>query len=580
MISKLKYIIPLAVIVILSSCKKDFLNINNDPNNPTDAPIDLLLPTAERTLGDALSLGGGDNGGLSQILEVWVHRITTREESDQYGTKGNEFFTSLAWPKFYSSSPPPGATEPLYGIFQNLEEIIKKSSEDGNVYYRGIARVLKSYAYSQLVDAFGDVPFSEANKLDDPNTPVTYPKFDDDAEIYPRLLDTLDAAIADLTATDGGILQPGNDDVIYHGDVGLWVKAANTIKLKLLTQTRKVQDVSAQVQALLANPDQLISSTDESFLLPYGTLGSTDDRNPAYQEYFSTQRSNHISPWFYEILKGRNAGINMGNPDPRIPYYFYNQLHPDEAPENQTEYRDSAFATIYFGSVGPDRDRNNQNTLTTLGVYPAGGLFDDGSGGGPDAADGVDGTESTGAAPYRFITYADRLYLEAELINEGLATGNARDVLEQAITESFATVDMVVEMASPPQSIPELSGSPEAQTYIDNVLAEFDAGAATKKLEVIMTQKWIQSFGNGVDAFTDYRRTGYPIMWDPSNTTMAPGGFAQPPLDGDPFQPDQKKVPVLVTESYPAFLPWVDDELETNPNAPAQADHTKPFWMP
>ena len=580
MISKLKYIIPLAVIVILSSCKKDFLNINNDPNNPTDAPIDLLLPTAERTLGDALSLGGGDNGGLSQILEVWVHRITTREESDQYGTKGNEFFTSLAWPKFYSSSPPPGASEPLYGIFQNLEEIIKKSSEDGNVYYRGIARVLKSYAYSQLVDAFGDVPFSEANKLDDPNTPVTYPKFDDDAEIYPRLLDTLDAAIADLTATDGGILQPGNDDVIYHGDVGLWVKAANTIKLKLLTQTRKVQDVSAQVQALLANPDQLIASTDESFILPYGTLGATDDRNPAYQEYFSTQRSNHISPWFYEILKGRNPGINTDNPDPRIPYYFYNQLHPDEAPENQTEYRDSAFATIYFGSVGPDRDRNNQNTLTTLGVYPAGGLFDDGSGGGPDAADGVDGTESTGAAPYRFITYADRLYLEAELINEGLATGNARDVLEQAITESFATVDMVVEMASPPQSIPELSGSAEAQTYIDNVLAEFDAGAATKKLEVIMTQKWIQSFGNGVDAFTDYRRTGYPIMWDPSNTTMAPGGFAQPPLDGDPFQPDQKKVPVLVTESYPAFLPWVDDELETNPNAPAQADHTKPFWMP
>ena len=120
MISKLKYIIPIAAIVVLASCKKDYLSINNDPNNPTDAPIDLLLPTAERTLGDALSMGGGDNGGLSQLLEVWVHRITTREEADQYGTKGNEFFLSLAWPKFYSSSPPPGASEPLYGIFSNL----------------------------------------------------------------------------------------------------------------------------------------------------------------------------------------------------------------------------------------------------------------------------------------------------------------------------------------------------------------------------------------------------------------------------------------------------------------------------
>jgi hypothetical protein len=145
-------------------------------------------------------------------------------------------------------------------------------------------------------------------------------------------------------------------------------------------------------------------------------------------------------------------------------------------------------------------------------------------------------------------------------------------------------VDKVVEMAAPPQSVPALmpgnAPTTEVQAYITKVLAEFDAGSASKKLEVIMTQKWIQSFGNGVDAYTDYRRTGYPIMWDPRNPAMAPNGFAQPPLDGDPFQPDQKKVPVIQTNEYPAFLPWVDDELETNPNAPAQSDHTKPFWMP
>jgi hypothetical protein len=584
MISKLKYIIPVAAILILSSCKKDFLNINTDPNNPTDAPIDLLLPTAERTLGDALSMGGGDNGGLSQILEVYVHRITTREEADQYNAKGNEFFTSLAWPKFYSSSPPPGATEPLHGILQNLEEIIRKSTADGNLYYRGIARTLKAYTYSQLVDVFGDVPYSEANKLDDPENPITYPKFDDDAQIYPSLLDTLNAALADLQADDGGPLQPGADDVIYQGDIDLWIKAVNTIKLKLYTQMRKVAPVTAEVSALLAEPTQLFESTAESFMLPYGTLGATDDRNPAYQEYFSTQRSNHISPWFYEILKGRNTGINFNNPDPRIPYYFYNQLRPDEAPENQTEYRDGAFASIYFGSVGPDRDKNNQNTLTVLGVYPAGGRYDDGDGGGETPSAGVDGNSGTGAAPYRFITYADRLYLEAELIQEGLVTGNARDVLENAIYESFAMVDQVVEMSGLNQAVPALltGDSSGVRPYVDNVLAEFDAGSPAKKLQVIMTQKWIQSFGNGVDAYSDYRRTGYPVLWDPSNPSMAPGGFAQPPAAGDPFQASQKPVPVLLANSYALTLPWVDDELETNPNAPEQKDPQtyKPFWMP
>lgn len=586
MISKLKYIIPLAAIVVLSSCKKDFLDINTDPNNPTDAPIDLLLPTAERTLGDALAMGGGDNGGLSQILEVYVHRITTREEADQYGAQGNEFFTSLAWPKFYSSSPPPGASAPLHGILQNLSEIIKKSTEDNNLYYRGIAKTLKAYTFSQLVDVFGDVPFSEANKLDDAENPIIYPKFDNDADIYPQLLAMLDEALADFNAADGGALQPGNDDVIFRGDIGLWIKAANTIKLKLLTQTRLVNSVGADVSALLADPDQLIASNEEGFMLPYGTLGSTDDRNPGYQEYFSSQRSNHISPWFYETLKGRNSRVLNNNPDPRIPYYFYNQLRLDEAPENQTEYRDGAFATIYFGSVGPDRDRNNQNTLTTLGVYPVGGRYDDGGGGGPVNTAGVDGGSGTGAAPYRFITYADRLYLEAELIQAGLVTGNARDVFEQAVLESFKMVDAVVKMVGPSQTVPALvagsTPSEEVQTYIDKVLAEFDAGDNNKKMQLIMTEKWIQSFGSAVDAYSDYRRTGYPIMWNPSDATMAPGGFAQPPVNGDPFQPNQKAVPVLLSRTYPFTLPWVDDELETNPNAPDQKSPQtyKPFWMP
>ena len=105
---------------------------------------------------------------------------------------------------------------------------------------------------------------------------------------------------------------------------------------------------------------------------------------------------------------------------------------------------------------------------------------------------------------------------------------------------------------------------------------------AAKKMQVIMTQKWIQSFGSAVDAYSDYRRTGYPIMWDPSNTSMAPGGFIQPPANGDPFQDTQKAVPVLLSRTYPYTLPWVDDELETNPNAPDQKDPQtfKPFWLP
>jgi hypothetical protein len=579
MLRKLKYLIFLSA-VAATSCKKDFLNINTDPNNPTTIKVGNLLSTTQRTLGDALSMDE-NNGGMSEILEVYMHQMTTREEADKYGIVGTDVNLNTIWSKLYSSTPNPGNTFPIYGVLQNLEDIIKNASAAGNMRYVGIAKVLKAYTFSQLVDVFGDVPFSQANKLKEG---IIYPKFDKDAAIYDSVFNILDAGIANLNdAAAANAESPGADDLIYGGSVDKWIKAANTIKFKLLTQVRKVKDVSAQVNALISE-GKMISRTSESFLIPYGPNGATDDRNPGFFTYFATQRSNHVSPWFYEILKGYNKNILTGNPDPRIPYYIYNQVTATQPPRegNQTEYRDGPFVSIYFGSVGPDRDRTQQNTISLFGIYPVGGKYDDGS------ATIADANSGTGAAPYRMITYADRLYLEAELMQTGVIAGDAKAKLEEAIRESFRQIDYVVtQFVKPTQAVPAIykttAGSP-METYISKVLAEYDAGSGARKLEVIMTQKWISSLGSAVDQYTDYRRTGYPIIFNPADPTMAPGGKVQPPINGDPVNPGaQKPVPVQLSKSFPLSLPWFQGELETNPNAPAQKTDlstAKIFWMP
>jgi hypothetical protein len=567
------YLVPLAAIMFVS-CKK-FLDINTDPNNPTEIEVSKILPLAQRTLGDALAIGE-DNGGLSQVLAVYTHQMTTREESDQYGATGNEFYLQLAWSKLFGTSPPPGAATPVFGVLNNIEDIIRVASADGNFKYVGIAKILKAYTYSQLVDVFGDVPYSEANKLKEG---IVYPKFDDDAAIYDSVFALINSGIADLTNTTPNTVNPGSDDLIYGGNVTRWVKAANTLKLKLYTQIRKVKNVSAEVNELLTTGN-LINQTNESFLIPYGPIGATDDRHPGFATYYATQRSNHVSPWFYEILKGYNARINNGNPDPRIPYYIYNQINTTQASRegNATEYRDSAFASIYFGSVGPDRDRSQQNTLSVFGIYPVGGKYDDKS------ATTATGTSGTGAAPQRMITYADRLYLEAELMQVGVIAGDAKAKLDAAIKESFKQVDYVISLVNSSQSVPALSGSAAVTNYINKVMAEYDAGDANKKLEIIMTQKWISNIGNAVDQYTDIRRTGYPVIFNPLDPTMAPGGFVQPPLNGNPLLPGaQAPVRVQLSKSFPLTLPWAQGELETNQNAPAQKPDLssyKPFWMP
>ena len=574
MIYKLRILIPI-VAMLTVSCKK-FLDINTDPNNPTTIEVSKLLPTTQRTLGDALSMDE-QNGGLSEILAVYTHQMTTREEPDKYGITGVDPNIQTVWSKLFSSSANPGTVYPVFGVIQNLEDIIATSTEAGDLRYVGIAKILKAYTYSVMVDVFGDIPYSEANKLKEG---ILYPKFDDDAAIYESLFTLINEGIADLNNTNAPNSKvPGTDDLMYGGSVPRWIKAANTIKLKMYTQIRKVKNVTAEVTALL-NSGNLISQTNESFLVPYGPNGATDDRNPGFYTYFATQRSNHVSPWFYEIMKGYNPRIFTNNPDPRIPYYIYNQVNATQGPRegNQTEYRDGAFVSIYFGSVGPDRDRSQQNTISLFGIYPVGGKYDDGS------ATVATASSGTGASPYRLITYADRLYLEAELMATGVITGDARAKLSLAMAESFRQVDYVISTyVKPTQSVPALIGSPAVTTYTANVLAEYDAASAEKKLEIIMTQKWLSSVGSAVDQYTDIRRTGYPVVFDPSNPAMAPNGRVQPPINGDPVNPgNQKSVPVQLSRTFALALPWFQTELESNPNAPEQKNPStyKIFWMP
>ena len=566
MIHKIKLACLLIVVLLfaVTGCKK-YLDVNKNLNDPTRVPVSILLTGAQLQMGHALSTSNSVSSGLSEGLGTYMHQMTTREEADNYDIKSNDGVVETGWSKLHAS-------------LTDLDVIIKQATEEGRLKYAGIAKILKAYGFSQMVDIWGDVPFSEFNRFKEG---IKQPVFDDDAEIYPKLFTMIDEGIADITNTAVNPSSPGSDDVIYAGNMGRWVKAANTIKLKLYTQVRKVQNVSTEVTALLASPATLINSKEESFVIPFGSTLLTD-RHPGFTEYYATQRTQHVSPWLYEIMKGYNP-IYSGTTDPRIPYYIYNQITPTGSTPNTTEYRDAAFVSIYFGSVGPNRNASQQNGISLFGIYPVGGKYDDGQGGVATA------TSGTGAAPQKLITYADRLYLEAELINTGVITGNQRDVFSKALAASFAMVDYVVNnFVKPSQTVPQLMGAngstPTAAVtaYMNAVLAKFDAGNSTVKLQHIITQKWLASIGSSIDQYTDYRRTGFPILFDPQDPAMAPGGLVQPPVNGNPFVIPQPAVPVQRTNNFPLSLPWPQTELDLNGNAPAQKtpESYKVFWMP
>ena len=539
----------MVMLVAMPSCKK-FLDVNKNLNSPTpaSASVSLLLSSAERAIANNMALGTG----LGNTMSVYVHQMTGRVAADRYGAG------SQGW-------------DGLYAALANLNVIIKNGTAETRFAYAGIAKILKAYTYSILVDVYGDVPFTEFDQFPE----IKQPKFDLGKDIYPKLFAMIDEGIADINNPAFNISKPAADDYIYKGDLTKWKKAANTLKLKLYTQIRLVQDVSTQVKALLATPANLISSQADNFFMPYGPFATTDDRHPAYGDYNATQRGGQLfSPWLYEIMKGRNPNILSGNPDPRIPYYIYNQKSATALPENCTEFRDGGFITILFGSNGNCRDGSNSATYSLFGLYPAGGRYED------NAARTITQigalNAGTGAVPHQFISFADRLYLEAELINVGLALGNERTVFSNALDASFGQIDTIVvnyikpANAGASQSVPLIAPQAATAAYKSAVLAAFDAGTTAKKLEYIMTQKWINRIENPVDSYTDYRRTGYPVLFSPAPIGNVTSVTA----------PDGKVTPVSNDRRYPLSLPFNNNEIALNSNAPPQKvpEDYKVFW--
>jgi hypothetical protein len=559
-------IVLLGLTMTFLSCS-DFIDVDKDTDNPTIAPLSLLLTNTQVDLNNVTDY----QFYTGTVLSVYTHQMTTREEYDQYGLRVDNIPLINDWNNIYLN-------------LRNLKTLINQGTESGDLVYVGIGQLEKAYLLSVAVDLWGDVPFSEATQLE---LGIISPKFDDQREIYSAIFALIDEA-KDNIAGGEGLKQPGNDDLIYGGNTDKWIRFANTFKLKLYNQTRLSPTFDqAGFDALVAGGNFFQSIADDFQFVQTANLAPTDERNKLFLEsYNSTQFGSYVSPWFYEIMKGVNPNIHDGNPDPRMPYYFFNQLTNGQFPPDQgdvitgnpkADYWDAAtgFFSIRFGTVGPNRDFSTEDSVTYPGVFPAGGRYDDNNGGSINAIM-AGAARPTGIAPHRLLTYDEFLYIQAELIQVGKLGGSATIKLEEAITASFAKVDQVVSLNKSPQDIPTLAGNPAVATFISNVMAEFNTASNAKKLEIIMTQKWVATFGDPMDQYSDYRRTGYPVLANPLSSSQE---YQLNNNDSFPLN-DAETILSGGVASFQQSFYWPQEELNSNLNAPVQKNPTtyKIFW--
>ena len=244
--------------------------------------------------------------------------------------------------------------------------------------------------------------------------------------------------------------------------------------------------------------------------------------------------------------------------DPRIPYYFFNQASATNPVTTPQDFRLGYFVSVRFGSTGTTASANNSEKVTLPGLYPIGGRYDDGLGGVAGAAGttvaGKPVVTGRGVVAQRLHTYFGRKYTEAELqltvLNNNAAATTA---FREALVASFDKVNAIASADFSPRMDPA-----RVTEYIEAALAAFNKSGASAddKLEVLMYEKYVASFGYGIDMYTDFRRTYHPRIKVPGNADPNRGILD----DNDP-----------ITQSNGAFprrLYYSRNDLLVNPNGP------------
>jgi len=274
------------------------------------------------------------------------------------------------------------------------------------------------------------------------------PAYNTQKEVYTGLLDDLKQAQSLLNAANGAV----TGDLVYKGNVATWKKLVNSLRLRIALRISDREPELAKQAVIEATSDAagLISSNSEIFKFVYT---SSPQQNPA-SAWFETRDDYRIS----KTLVDKLAGLS----DPRLPVYA-------QLPSN-------AAIGKYTGAANglSNSDANSQGFANTSkpGTYFL-----------------------TSQSPAVIFSYSEVLFALSEAVSRGYITGDAEQFYKNAITASinqFGITDAGI-----------IDG------YLNQPAVKFDAINYAKS---IGEQKWIAFYGQGLDAFAEWRRLDYPVL--------------------------------------------------------------------
>jgi len=503
------------VVITMGSCKKTLDELLVNPNTPSveSADAGLYLVQTELSFRNFYSTASSFGEQLTRMIIF-------------YGPSYRNGFSPESFDGIWSTA--------YTGVFKHVDALIPLASSQNRWVDVAMAKIMRAYTMMTLVDLFGDVPNTEANL----GVENTNPGIDAGEDVYAAAMALLDDALLDLAKPVGAY--PGSRDIFYGASnatgAARWRTVAKLMKLRALNTTRLVNsNAKSDIDALIADADVVASLNTKlsDFEYKFSTSqANPDSRHPRYAGNYQPtgQAGDYIGTFIMYALAQEKGLFNntesRNDSDPRTRYYFYRQrrtfsdVDPNTASCAFTSRPAHYPADMPYCLIEPNgfwgRDHGDNsgippdgNLRTTVGIYPAGGQF--------DANQGVSvalrlGGNGAGVFPIwqRAFTY----FLRAETALTLGTAGDPRELLLtgvrthlQKVRDFPADIGAASAVTDPDMAITDA----KIDRYVAKVAALYDAAANNdERLDVIGKEYWIALWGNGIDAYNLYRRTGKP----------------------------------------------------------------------
>lgn len=300
-----KVLIYIWIAVFLAACN-DFEDINKDPNNPSIVPPEMLLPPIISTAVSSMTASGSRAGQYVQHL-AWLGG--TSESDGRYNLTGASYREEWNGPM---------------RLIKDINQLKEIAIANNQPEYEALAYIWKVYILSLMSDAYGDIPYDEAGMANVDG--YEFPHYQAQQEVYSRMLTDLEKANQLLKGLPAGTTI--NRDILYNGDLSLWRKFANSLKIRILMRQSQKVDVSAQVAQIFNNPDEypVFTSINDQAILVYNN--NTDYyrwylQNPTDASGVDFTASSRISNVMVDLLESTN--------DPRLYIYAFPTKNSYEA---------------------------------------------------------------------------------------------------------------------------------------------------------------------------------------------------------------------------------------------------------